>query len=215
MISLLQVNFACAINLYMTKTMQLDPPVPWGYDEKSAIIGIRIVCIGLVLGLTSTMYGLEVYPNLYYVFIGNDVSLLDLPKATLIYPTVIVSLLVNCTLLCIAARCYRTNNVQHIGEIIPKQIIYTFWTFMAVTGIIIFSGAFDNLLGLRNRWMLLQLLISLTQVITPAMVIFNDENLKSHSIKVVKEKLEDAFFLNIYLTPTILALIIYSTLYFL
>ena len=215
MISLLQVNFACAIKLYITKTMLLDPPIPWGYDEKSAILGIRIVFIGLALGLTSTMYGHGVYPGLYYVFLGQDVSLLTLPKATLIYPTVIVSLLTNCTILCIAAKCYRTNNVQPIDAIIPKQITYNFGIFVTLIGIITFIGTLDNNLGLRNRWILLQLLISLTQVITPAVVIFNAEKLKSHSIKVIKDKLEEAFFLSIYLTPTILALLIYITLYLL
>ena len=142
-------------------------------------------------------------------------SLLDLPNATLIYPTIIVSLLVNCIILCIAAKCYRTNNVQHIDAIIPKQITYSFWTFVTLTGIILFAETFDNILGIRNRWMLLQLLLSSTKVITIAFVIFNAEKLKLHSIKVVKEKLEDAFYLSIYLTPIFLAFLIYSTLYLL
>jgi hypothetical protein len=215
-IFLLQVNLAFAIKFYMTKTMILDPPIPWGYDEKSAMLGIRVIFIGLTLGLIITLYGLGMYPHAYYeIFLGQDVSLLTLPRATLIYPTVLVSLLVNCTILCIATNCYRTKNAQPIDAIIPEQITYSFGIFVILIGTIMFTGTVDIILGLRKRWILLQLLLSFTQVITSAVAIFNAENLKSHSIKVIKDKLDEAFFLSIYLTPTILALVIYSTLYLL
>ena len=52
------INVISGLKLYINKTMILDPPMPWGADEKFVMVCIRIV-IGLIaVGYPSTLFGI-------------------------------------------------------------------------------------------------------------------------------------------------------------
>ena len=57
------------------------------------------------------------------------------------------------------------------------------------------------------------LVISIFYAITPAIVIYRVDELKSHAYNVLKNKLDEAFLLSIYVTPAIITVIMYFTLY--
>ena len=203
---LLLINVISILKFYMMKAVMLDPPMPWGDDESLGVRKIRAACFVPSIGFTSTMYFFGLYPKLYYVFIGNGISYLALPRPTFIFPGLLVFLLITCIITSLGAKFYGSSNKQFIDIIIPREMNNFLWMMLVVLAIMLLAGGFD-IFETRNRWNIFVVLISIIPLITPAFVIIKNDSLKSYVVKLIKNGLEDAFLLNIYLTPASLMLV--------
>ena len=53
---MLLANIIHLLKYRMSKEQMLDPPMPWGDDEKRGLLWIRICCWGFSIGFSITMY---------------------------------------------------------------------------------------------------------------------------------------------------------------
>ena len=212
LILFLVINVMNALKLYKVKTKVLDPQMPWGEDEGLGVKIIRVSCGMLVVGLTSTLFALGTYPKIYYVFAEEDPSLFILPVTASVFPGVFVFLLVSCIITCLAAKYYESPNDQLIDKLISSQM--NLFVCMILIALMITSlNEVFKVFELVNLWRLLIGLMSSTMVLIPAIVIMKTNRLKCYVIRAIKNSLDEAFLLNIYLTPTFLMVIIYSIIY--
>ena len=210
---LLLMNFVSALKLYMNKTNLLDPPMPWGDDEKLGIITIRIICAILIIGVTSTLYGLSIYPKLYYLFAGLDSNdFFKQPKVSIIYPFILLFLISTSLFTFLGAKFYKFRSLQLNEVPVPRQINYFLWMNMIFISLTIFISAF-NLLSERNHWKLFRLNIIILQVATPAFVILRNDQIKKYFYNLIKDTLDQIFFMQIYLTPAVLSFVMFCILH--
>ena len=67
--------------------------------------------------------------------------------------------------------------------------------------------------GLVHSWQIIYLILSIVTIITPAWLIYREEKVKSYASRILKNKMEEAFLLSIYITPAMVTIIMYGTLY--
>ena len=207
------MNVVSALKLYMNKTNLLDPPMPWGEDENIGIITIRIICAIPIIGITATMYGLGIYPKLYYLFAGLDSNdFFQQPRASLVYPVMLLFLIFTSLLTFLGAKFYKSQTLQPNEVAIPRQINYILWMNMIFISLTIFLSIF-NLLSERNHWKLFRLNIIILQVATPAIIIMRNDEMKTYSYNFLKDTLDQIFFMQIHLTPAVLSFFMCCTLH--
>ena len=199
-----------ALNLYTTKTKMLDPPMPWGIDEKSGINTIRLISVFVGLGGMSIIYGLGFYPKVQYLLIrGKYSESLTFPRTTLILPSFYAFLLMIYLIITVAAKFYASSERPSMERKIPEQMKYFLWT------VLIFSACFHLFATICsiNQWRVYVILVSLFLVGTPAIIITSATQLKLFMAKKLKDISHEVFLLNIYLMPTFLLLLMNCSLY--
>ena len=207
------MNCVSALKLYMNKTSLVDPPMPWGDDEKIGIITIRIICAIPIIGITTTMYGLGIYPKLYYLFAGLDSNdFFQQPQDSLMYPFMLLFLISTSLLTFLGAKFYKSKTLHHNEVAIPGQINYFLWANMIFISLTIFLSIF-NLLSERNQWKLFRSNIIIIQVATPAIIVLRNDQIKTFSYNFIKDALDQIFFMQIYLTPSVLSFLMCCTLH--
>ena len=205
------INVISGLKLYINKTMILDPPMPWGADEKFVMVCIRIV-IGLIaVGYPSTLFGIGKYPMVYYSFAKESKDFAEINLNTWLYLGPLTFLIVSFFILSLGTRFCKNTAREQLNDIIPRQMTYFSWLTVITLGIAICVLLSDS--NSILRWNLLQLLISIVQLLVPLSVILNVEQLKTYSITFIKNRLDDAFFFNIYIIPPGIAIFIYGILY--
>ena len=70
-----------------------------------------------------------------------------------------------------------------------------------------------QLLDLNIRALVFELLMTIMCVTTPMMIIMKSEKLRAYSLRLKKDMFENAFIMNIFLTPALLSICINSSLY--
>ena len=210
------INIISVLKLYMTKSLMLDPPMPWGEDERSAMKLIRTVSFILTIGFTSTMYALGLYPKLYFHFVQNapKISLQEL-EVTTAFPWVLIFLAITCTITILVEKFFQSNKNHLIDAIVPKQLNLFLWILliglplMLINRIVFQSNNFwGSFIG--RLFFIFYLFIG--RVLTPAFVILKTDQLKAYVTKIFRNVLDEAFLLNIYVAPTMLTITMYCTL---
>ena len=204
---LMMLNIIGAIRLYMTKTMLLDPPLPWGNDDKFGVKMIRLIVGGISVGYPLILFPFEIYPKVYYDFVNQSH-----PKSASLFsvPCILQVVVFLTTLL--VYKYYQKKEVQQTSSNIPHQVNYFVLANTLLYGSILFELSFQ-LLNPDTRWTMIQILVSLLAVTTPLAVIVTSEKLSTYSIKFLKEKYEDAFILSIYIVPVMLSFCMYCSLH--
>lgn len=212
-LSLLLMNVTAALKLYINKTNALDPPMPWGDDENIGMIYIRATCTFLIIGFTSVLYGLGIYPKIYYLFSGiESPNSFGQPRAATIFPVMLLVLVASGMIIYLCAKIYKSRNL-HLGEApIPKQLNYLVLMPMIVVFLTIGSSALD-ILSSRNHWKFFRMNIAMLQLATPTVIIIRTPDLKVYLGKCISSTLDQLFFMQIYLTPALISLFMYGTLY--
>ena len=205
--TLLILNIIGALRLYMTKTMVLDPPMPWGIDDDCGIRIIRLIAGGMSVGYPLMLFPFEIYPKVYYDFLNQS----HLKSSSCYVIPCIVQLLVFLTSM-IVEKCHQKKRLQEISPNIPKQVNYFVLVIILMYTFILFEVSVQ-LLNPHTRWAVIQTLATFLSVTTPLAVILRSEKLSTYSTKYVKEKYEDAYILSIYVVPVMLSFCMYSFLY--
>ena len=204
------------VKFYVAKTVMIDPPMPWGEDERLGIKTIRISWASLSIGILSIQYAIGMYPNWYYLFtIGYHTSLYALKFTSTIDRVLKFIMVVSCVLLFLGEKYYRSINKKTNDPNIPRQMDYFTWIILLT---ILFSFLLHSLGALQifkptTRLEFWQVSMTITLVLPPAIVILRTEQLKSYAIRTLKDIQYEAFLLQIYLTPAFLMLLINGILY--
>ena len=206
------INLITALKFYIIRTMVLDPPMPWGADEKVGMVCIRIILGLIAVGYPSILFGMGLYPIGYYLLTKENTDFVDANLTRWLYLAPITFLIVSFFILSLGAKICKNTAKEQINDIIPKQMTYFSWSLvisLSITICVVLSGSITSIL----QWSILQLLISIIQLIIPLSVILNSEQFKTYSTTFIKNRLDDAFFFNIYIIPPVLTIFIYGTIY--
>ena len=205
-------NLISALKFYIIRTMVLDPPMPWGADEKLGMACIRIILGLIAVGYPSILFGIGLYPMYYYSLTKENADFVDANLIRWLYLGPNTPLIVSFCIFSLGARICKNTAKEQINDMIPQQMTYFSWSFVIALSIVIcsvLSGSIPSIL----QWGILQLLISIIQLIIPMSVILNNEQLKTYSTTFIKNRLDDVFFFNIYIIPPGLTILIYGTLH--
>ena len=214
-LSLLLMNVTAALKLYINKTNTLDPQMPWGDDEKIGMNCIRVTCTILIVGFTSVLYGLGIYPKIYYLFSGiESPNSFGQPRAATIFPVMLLILVASGMVIYLCAKFYKSRSLQLNETTIPKQLNYLVWMPMISLSLTLCLSALD-ILSVTNHWKLFRLNIAILQMATPAAIIMRTPDLKAYFGKCISSTWDQLFFMQIYLTPTLISLFMCGTLYLL
>ena len=209
---LLTMNIISGIRLHMIRTATLDSPSPWGNDEFSAIRNIRCLCGALAIGFTSTMYGLGIYPKIYYQFKDYSPTHAPIPTATDIYCGLLMILLATGMITATLRRYFKLSSNIKYDAIVPHQLNCFIWIIMIGLAVMFFSGAYE-ILKIRMRWKIFQIIIPTVLMISPIIVISITNELKASVRNSINHLVESMFFLSIYLVPSLLVTMIYGSVY--
>ena len=113
----------------------------------------------------------------------------------------------------IAAKLHEAKNGEILQSTISLKMGHHLLIIPIITAVILVVGTLFSSVNDSRQEIILVLVISLCFAITPALVIYRADELKSHVYKVLKNKFDEAFLLSIYVTPTIIFLIMYLSLY--
>ena len=209
------INMISALKLYIIRTMVLDPPMPWGADEKFGMACIRIILGVIAIGYPSTLFGIGLYPPAYYSFAKESPGLIHSHLNTWLYIGPFTCLIVSFFISSLGARINKSTANEQIDGIMPRQMTYFSWLSVIALSFVMCILISESM-GIPSplRWNILQLMISIFQLIIPLSVILNVEQLKTYLITFIKNRIDDAFFFNICILPSVLAIIIYGILYF-
>ena len=200
--------FVSISKLYMAKSNTIDTPIPFlSQNELLAIRQIRIACFLLVVGFLSTTFGVGWYPLEYHVMKQDREEGTDW-----IYRLSGLILLSISGILMVAKRYYDTTTDLQIDRIIPKTIIYVFILCLSsVVGFIIVDAA--QLVEPKKIEEIFQMIISSILIFGPFVLIYRSNQLKTHSIRIIKNKYDDFFMLSVYLVPTFTFMLINLSIY--
>ena len=208
----LLINILNAVKCYMSMSKLIDPPMPWGDDDLLGIRMIRFLCSVFTTGLFGVMYALGMYPKVYYILVEQNAAATDLPENSYTFFGVVLFLVITESITGIVA-----ENGKLPEKIIPRQMNYFLWTIptiaiVLITLFILFEEVF-YVFKLAHPFQIRILVSSILYTITPAIVIYRTNQLKSHTAKVLKNKIEEAFLLSIYVAPAMITLVMNFTLY--
>ena len=207
------MNIISALKFYQRKTNILDPPMPWGDDEGQGIKWIRVIATTLSLVFTCTMFGFGIYPKTYYWFTGQEYqSVSKVATAFIIYPVVLMFLIFASIITGLLAKLYKRSNPCPADSGIPKQINYFQKTFCLMLFLTVIIGE-SNFLSSTNLWTVWKINLAIMQVCVPVLTVLKENQLRQYSYHFLRSKLEELFYYQIYLTPTLLFLFMNGTLY--
>ena len=208
----LNLIFISISKYYMAKVNMIDPQIPMmGGDEKDAIRRVRVLCCLIVAGFASTTVGLRLYPLMFFrLTIGKEVED-NFLMSSLIYRGTLVLLISISGIITMAKKYYETNNEFLIDRIVPKAIKYI--SVYALLKLILPTIAeVADLAESMTICKFSQSITSILYIIVPFVLILRSDQLKTHSIRILKNRYDDVFLYSIYLVPTFLFFVINITL---
>ena len=208
---LLNMNLSSALKLYQKKTNILDPPMPWGEDDGKGIKWIRVISTLFTLILTSTMSGLGIYPTAYYWFIGQEIP--SFSNNAMAFPIIWIVLISTPIFTALIGKYYERPIPHPADSNIPRQIDYFHIIFCLLFTLMVILGQ-SNILSSSNAWNLWKIHLLAIQVAIPVLTVLKENQLRRYAYNLLKSNLEELFFYQIYLTPTLVCLLMNITLYF-
>ena len=208
----LVMNIISALKLFIQKKMMLDPPIPGIADnESSGIRKIRLGSFTLVVSFLSATFSLGVYPKMYYGLVGQEVFDGQHLISDILYKGILSVLMATCLTTWTATVYHERVSKQKLETMIPQSVNYYIGVACAVVGFTLL-GETLQILDFSTRWNVYQILITAGEIIISFAIILKSEQLKSHSIRFIKNKVDDAFLMSIILVPALLSGLIYGLL---
>ena len=206
------MNITGFLKFYMMKKGLIDPPILWmGENEKSAIRRIRLICGSLVIGYLAISYGFGVYPHIYYSYLKDSTVQPDMGISTVVFRVPLIMFISIFVLTTIRTKLQEAN-APKLDEIVPRTVYFTicFTLFLIATSSIVeYYNFFDS----KVFFLCSQILFYIIHILFPPIAIILSNQLKSHSVRVLKNFFDEVFLLSIYIVPVFLAFSIYGTLF--
>lgn len=210
---LLLANIVQFLKYRMNKEKMLDPPMPWGDDEHRGIIRIRVFCWGLSTGFVITMYVVGLHTATYHLLIGKDYD----QSIPIIHSGLNICLLSTCFFFIIGENYFRKkNDAQAFDPVVSRRLKYLILGFVltslitAICNISVHAMSNSPRLWIKKRVFNILLIV---EIVMAMYTILNADQLKSYIFKLMTDIYERAFFLNIYLVPSFLFILIHGCLY--
>ena len=210
---LLLANIVQFLKYRMNKEKMLDPPMPWGDDEHRGIIWIRVFCWGLSTGFVITMYVVGLHTATYQLLIGKDYD----QSIPIIHSGLNIFLLSTCLFFIIGENYFRKkNDAQAFDPVVSRRLKYLILGFVltslitAICNISVHAMSNSPRLWIKKRVFNILLIV---EIVMAMYTILNADQLKSYIFKLMTDIYERAFFLNIYLVPSFLFILIHGCLY--
>lgn len=210
---LLLANIVQFLKYRMNKEKMLDPPMPWGDDEHRGIIWIRVFCWGLSTGFVITMYVVGLHTATYHLLIGKDYD----QSIPIIHSGLNIFLLSTCFFFIIGENYFRKkNDAQAFDPVVSRRLKYLILGFVltslitAICNISVQAMSKSPRLWIKKRVFNILLIV---EIVMAMYTILNADQLKSYIFKLMTDIYERAFFLNIYLVPSFLFILIHGCLY--
>ena len=210
---LLLANIVQFLKYRMNKEKMLDPPMPWGDDEHRGIIWIRVFCWGLSTGFVITMYVVGLHTATYHLLIGKDYD----QAIPIIHSGLNICLLSTCFFFIIGENYFRKKNeAQAFDPVVSRRLKYLILGFVltslitAICNISVHAMSNSPRLWIKKRVFNILLIV---EIVMAMYTILNADQLKSYIFKLMTDIYERAFFLNIYLVPSFLFILIHGCLY--
>ena len=124
----------------------------------------------------------------------------------------LILLLINCVISLIRKYYDATTEIA-IDKVIPKAIKYIVIQAVLLVTITTIAEAFP-FVELQDVRIILDMIHSLMLIVVPVLLIFRSDQLKSHSIRFLKNKYDNAFLLSIYLVPMFLFISVNVCIFF-
>ena len=210
---LLLANIIQFLKYRMNKEKMLDPPMPWGEDEHRGLLRIRVFCWGLSIGFVITMYVVGLHTATYHLLIGKDYD----KSIPIIHSGLNIFLLSTCLFFIIGENYFRKkNDAQAFDPVVSRRLKYLILGFVftalitAICNISIQTMAKSLGLWIKKRVFNILLVV---EIIVAIYTISKAEQLKMYISKLMTNIYERAFFLNIYLVPLFLFILIHGCIY--
>ena len=211
---MLLANIIHLLKYRMSKEQMLDPPMPWGDDEKRGLLWIRLSCWGFSIGFAITMYFCGMQTVFYHLLTvqGYDESTMFIHYGLEIF------LFATCTLLIVGERYYQKKNEgQAFDPVVTRRLQYL---VLVIVIAFLFTNIGNLLIGvpiksrqyrmwIRRKTLTIVLIVDIGIAIG---TISKADQVRSFAIKVMKNIYDEAFFLNIYLVPLFLFILIHGCL---
>ena len=195
------VTFINIYKLYMAKTKTVDPKIPFlDENEELAIRKIRVICLLIAIGSMTTFFAMGWYPSVFYAMMPNQEPRNNLLMSNILYRgTMIILLFINCVI-SLLKKYYQAITEIAIDKVIPKAIKYIVIQSFLILTITTIAEAF-HFASFKDIRIIVQLIHSVLLIVVPILLTFRSDQLKSHSIRFLKNQYDNAFFLSIYLVP--------------
>ena len=219
---LLQMIIIAVIKIYRTKHLMLDPPMPWGMDDQKGTMILQTICSITSLGLTSVGFILKQYPYWYFYFLGIDASrkqlngnkpfLDDLNFSTTVN-TVLAYIYIACWIL---GKYHQTEKNETSDNSIPMEMD----DFSGVASTVLLFFSLIRIVQIHEkvrksdeiRLQVVQIIFLLVFSVPPVWILIRSGKIRCSAVKTMKTLHETIFFLNIYLTPLLITLLMYPCL---
>ena len=192
---LLIVNLMAFLKFYIAKEKVLDPSLPWDDDDLTFLRKFRVGSFLLANIFLVTLFATKEYPKIYYVLIGDDRYILELPTGTIISAYLLFLLVITYTITSMATKLSKLNQTEYVATRFPHQLTCLSKMFLSIIGVMILFGVFMNFLKGGNFWMA-HLLLGITMgLMLPTYVILSTARMKTYLKNVfIKVKSElDSF----------------------
>ena len=208
-------NIIQLLKYRMNKEKMLDPPMPWGDDEQRGMIWIRVFCWGFSIAFSIVMYACGIHTPFYYWSIGKAID----PSVPIIRSSIDIFLLTTCAFFIVGEKYYQKNNDgQAFDPIVTRRLKYLIFgfvlaaLFLPITSVFVDTPSTPWVFGVWIRGKMLTILLIIHLVIAIG-TIFNADQIQSYILKLMTNIYDQAFFLNIYLVPLFLFILIHGCLY--
>ena len=212
---LLLANVIQLLKYRMNKEKMLDPPMLWGDDEQIGMIWIRVFCWGFSIVISVIMYACGIHTPFYYSSIGKAID----PYVPIIRSSIDIFLLTTCAFFIVGEKYYQKNNDgQAFDPIVTRRLKYLILgfvlaaLFLAIASVFVNNTSAPGRFGVWIRGKMFTILLIVHLVITIG-TISNADQIKSYILKLMINIYDQAFFLNIYLVPLFLFILIHGCLY--
>ena len=213
MYSILILIFISIYNLYMAKTNKIDPTINWlGKDESSAIKRIRCGCSLSVIGFLAINFGLGLYPPIFHAMIPHQSSGSAWLISTILYRGTTILLLLVCGIINVVRKIYGSTHETQIDRLLTMSIKYIF-IITVVIFVTLTTAEACQFSDPRTSWEIYHIVMSPIDILAPYIIIFRSDQLKTHSIRFLKNKYNDLFMFNIYFVPAFMFIAINLSMY--
>ena len=148
--------------------------MPWEDSENrdpSVVAKIRILCILFVLIIVLTMVVSKGFPKVYYKLIGDYQSLNGWPIGSSILLAIYVILTGIYVLTSLATAFYQKKNSSFVDSTLPIQFLILPRMFLLIVSTILYGYIYFKMFGNGQLWFILQLLLTVTGILSPAYMI--------------------------------------------
>ena len=211
---LLLANVIHFLKYRMNKEKMLDPPMPWGEDEERGLLWIRVFCWGFSIGFVITMKLCGIHTVYYHLVTGLGMD----QSVPFINSSLNLFLLATCAIFIAGENYYQKNNDgQAFEPAVSRRLKFLVLGFIAAA---LFAAIVNMLIDTPTTskefkiWIRRKIFtnVLIVEIVIAIGTISMADQVKSFLLKLMTRMYDQVFFLNIYLVPLFLFIVINGSL---